>query len=418
MNRPNLLATKRGRLITFFFLYLTEGIPLGFVATAVAPQLRRQGVGPAEIGAFIASFYLPWSFKFVAGPVVDVFSSDRWGRRRMWIVGAQSLMVLTLLATVGVHLPGQLKLFTVLLLIHNIFAAAYLGQAVGGSAVLYLMKTIGLAGSTVFVSAVIASVTLLVALPIREPVLPRAPRDGNGLHAVGRELGGFLRDAVKSMFGSRPAFVGLIFALLPGGGMALGLALQANLAVEIGLNDNAIATLSLWSTILSAAFCVIGGQLSDKLGRRRMLALYFTLMAVPTLYLALVLKQNGWIMPVDVEAVDRPLAPQAVITAFWIAVLVYSVFQGLMYGSRTALFMDVTNPAVAATQFTAYMALMNLTISYSAAWQGWWIERFGYPGTLLVDALFGLVCIATLPLMGPRRKRPPAPEVPQGFGAP
>jgi len=136
-----------------------------------------------------------------------------------------------------------------------------------------------------------------------------------------------------------------------------------------------------------------------------MLALYFTLMAVPTLYLALVLKQNGWIMPVDVEAVDRPLAPQAVITAFWIAVLVYSVFQGLMYGSRTALFMDVTNPAVAATQFTAYMALMNLTISYSAAWQGWWIERFGYPGTLLVDALFGLVCIATLPLMSPRRKR-------------
>ena len=104
-------------------------------------------------------------------------------------------------------------------------------------------------------------------------------------------------------------------------------------------------------------------------------------------------------------AVDRPLAPQAVITAFWIAVLVYSVFQGLMYGSRTALFMDVTNPAVAATQFTAYMALMNLTISYSAAWQGWWIERFGYPGTLLVDALFGLVCIATLPLMSPRRKR-------------
>ena len=60
MQLPNLLATRRGRLFAFFSLYVTEGIPLGFAATAVATQLRRQGVGPAEIGAFVASFYLPW----------------------------------------------------------------------------------------------------------------------------------------------------------------------------------------------------------------------------------------------------------------------------------------------------------------------------------------------------------------------
>jgi MFS family permease len=443
MQRPNLLATKRGRLATFFFLYLTEGIPLGFVVTAVATQLRRQGVGPAEIGAFVGAFYLPWSFKFIAGPIVDVFSSDRWGRRRMWIVGAQSMMVLTLLSTVGVHLPDQLKLFTILLLIHNVFAAtqdvaidalavgvlkeherglangvmfaaAYLGQAIGGSAVLYLMKYIGFSGSIVFVSAVIASVTLLVALPIREPIVPRGPKEGAGLHAVGREVRTFAQDAVRALFGSRPAFVGLLFALLPGGGMALGLALQANLAVEIGMTDDSIAALALWSTVLSAAACIVGGQLSDRLGRKRTLAAYIALMAVPTLYLASVLKQNGWIMPVDVEAVNRPLAPEVVVTAFWIAILVYSVFQGLMYGTRTALFMDVTTPAVAATQFTVYMALMNLTISYSAGWQGWWIERFGYPSTLLADAAFGMVCLVTLPLM---RRRPPAPGSPRGFEA-
>ena len=79
---PNLLATRRGRLAAFFFLYLTEGIPLGFAATAIATQLRRQSVGPAEIGAFVASFYLPWAFKWAFGPFIDVFSSDRWARRR------------------------------------------------------------------------------------------------------------------------------------------------------------------------------------------------------------------------------------------------------------------------------------------------------------------------------------------------
>ena len=76
MRLPNLLATKNGRLTAFFLLYLTEGIPLGFAATAVATQLRRQDVGPAEIGAFVGSFYLPWAFKWAFGPVIDVFVSQ------------------------------------------------------------------------------------------------------------------------------------------------------------------------------------------------------------------------------------------------------------------------------------------------------------------------------------------------------
>ena len=48
MQLPNLLATRLGRLSAFFFRYVTEGIPLGFGATAIATQLRRADVGPAE----------------------------------------------------------------------------------------------------------------------------------------------------------------------------------------------------------------------------------------------------------------------------------------------------------------------------------------------------------------------------------
>ena len=61
-------------------------------------------------------------------------------------------------------------------------------------------------------------------------------------------------------------------------------------------------------------------------------------------------------------------------------------------------------PAVAATQFTAYMALMNLCISYTALWQGWAVERWGYPVTLLVDCLVGLLGMALLPFMRPLPK--------------
>jgi PAT family beta-lactamase induction signal transducer AmpG len=72
-----------------------------------------------------------------------------------------------------------------------------------------------------------------------------------------------------------------------------------------------------------------------------------------------------------------------------------------MYGTRSAIFMDVTNPRVAGTQFTAYMAMMNLAISYSATWQGIAAEAIGYPQTLLIDGLTGLLCLAVLPFIKP-----------------
>ena len=36
------------------------------------------------------------------------------------------------------------------------------------------------------------------------------------------------------------------------------------------------------------------------------------------------------------------------------------------------------------------MAMLNFTISYTAKWQGWAIERFGYPVTLGMDAALGM----------------------------
>src|SRR4029450_7828809 len=104
MRLPDPLSSRWGRLAAFFFLYLTEGIPLGFTAPPPAPRIRRRGLGPAEIGAFVGSLYLPWAFKWAVGPFVDTFSSDRFGRRRTWIFLMQLGMMATLLAAVSVYL--------------------------------------------------------------------------------------------------------------------------------------------------------------------------------------------------------------------------------------------------------------------------------------------------------------------------
>lgn len=427
MKLPDLLATRKRRLLAFFSLYLTEGLPLGFAATAIATQMRRQGLGPAEIGTFVGTLYLPWAFKWVMGPFVDVISSDRFGRRRTWIVLTQLLMVVMLMVALPINFTTELKLYTVVIMLFNflgatqdvaidalavsvltkeergvanglMFAGAYLGQALGGSGVLFLLPHIGIPGSYVFVALVLLVVLAFVALPMREPVTRvTEPRTGSAWAAVTREIGGFCRDVYRAITGSRAAWVGLIFALLPGGAYALGLALQSNLAVELGMADGDIAGLALASTIVSAVGCVVGGWLSDRFGRRMMLALFFTGTAIPGLVLAWIMWRQGWIMPVHPGA-ERP-ALGLLLPAFWSACLVYAAFQGLMYGTRAALFMDITTPAVAATQFTAYMALSNLVISYSATWQGFAVEHWGYPITLTVDSITGLICLLLLPFM-------------------
>jgi MFS transporter, PAT family, beta-lactamase induction signal transducer AmpG len=446
MRLPNLLATRNGRLTAFFALYITEGIPLGFAATAIATQMRRQGLGPAEIGAFVASIYLPWAMKWAVGPFVDVFSSDRFGRRRLWIVLTQFALVGSLMAMLPVNFTTELKLFTLLILIHNAFGAtqdvaidalavntlraderglanglmfggAYLGQAIGGSGVLFLAPHIGFQNTYFFVAAWILAITFFVALPMREAAGPvQPPRTRSAFVTVALQIWQFMKDTFFAFIGQRGALIGLLFALLPAGAYALGLALQSNLAVELGLNDTQVGALNLWSTVISAIGCVVGGWLSDRFGRRRTLALYLIGTAIPTAYLAWVMQQHGWIMPVDAQAANRPIPSAALVQTFWLMVVTYSVFQGLMYGTRTAMFMDVTSPRVAATQFTAYMALLNFAIAYSAKWQGWAVERWGYPKTLYLDSVAGLVCILLMPLMG--RVASGAKQVPVGRAIP
>jgi MFS family permease len=428
----NLLATRAGRLLAFFLLYVTEGIPVGFTATAVATQMRTLGVSPAAIGTFVATLYLPWSWKWAMGPVVDLIYSDRFGRRRGWILLAQIGMAATLLLAMPIDFTTRLGLFTWIILAHNVFAAtqdvaidalavatlpteergvangmmfagSYIGAAVGGSGSLWLVSALNLENHFAlatfpFVACAVLLVTLLVTLRLKEPgsVVRLVQRDG-AAPSVGREIAGYLRTVGAAMFRTRGAAFGLAFALLPTGSYALSLALQSNLAVELGLSKEKIALLSAISAVPAAAGCLIGGWLSDRIGRRKAIALFMVATALPTLWLAWTMQTYGWVMPLDTTMPNRPTPSPTLVMTFWLAGLVFSLLHGLTYGSRSALFMDLADPRIGATHFTAYMAVLNLVIAYTAFWQGRSIERWGYPATLVLDALFGCVAIVLLP---------------------
>ncbi|HVS10094.1 MAG TPA: hypothetical protein VMS76_09495, partial [Planctomycetota bacterium] len=69
---------------------------------------------------------------------------------------------------------------------------------------------------------------------------------------------------------------------------------------------------------------------------------------------------------------------------------------GLFTASSYALFMDLTDPRLGATQFSAFMGATNLCESWAARSASLAAPRFGYPAAFLGLAL---VSLAALPLL-------------------
>ncbi len=223
------LATRRGRLATFFLLYVSEGIPLGFTGTLLATQMRRHGLDPAAIGAFVGSLYLPWAFKWAFGPIVDTVTSTRFGRRRTWIVGAQLGMALTLLAALPIDFETALGLFTAVIFVHNLCSAAQdvaidalavkvlpadergtangfmfagqgIGQVIGGPTMLLMLSFVSLHTAFVVVGGLIALILVLVSWRVRESAELQPPWRGaaaatSALRRIAHEIAAFVRAA-------------------------------------------------------------------------------------------------------------------------------------------------------------------------------------------------------------------------------
>ncbi len=90
-----LSESRKLRFFTFTMLYLAQGFPFGLVNTALPAYLAERGESAAAIASFIAIANLPWSFKLLAGPFMDRWTFLAMGRRRPWVIFAQSCMVLT-----------------------------------------------------------------------------------------------------------------------------------------------------------------------------------------------------------------------------------------------------------------------------------------------------------------------------------
>ncbi len=85
------------RMFTLFLFYFTQGFPIGLFFYAVPGWMAASGASTGAVASVVGASALPWSIKLLNGFLIDRYTFLPMGRRRAWIIGAQSLIVLILL---------------------------------------------------------------------------------------------------------------------------------------------------------------------------------------------------------------------------------------------------------------------------------------------------------------------------------
>ncbi|MBP50836.1 MAG: hypothetical protein CMA68_01990 [Euryarchaeota archaeon] len=120
----SLVENQFRRYVSLSILYTAQGLPAGFTSVTFVAFLVSNGASPEEIAALFATIALPWTFKFIWGPVVDAVQVPSYGLRRPWILFAQTGMIVTLGALLFVpDLNASIELVTLMLFVHNLFSS-------------------------------------------------------------------------------------------------------------------------------------------------------------------------------------------------------------------------------------------------------------------------------------------------------
>lgn len=369
---------------------------------------------PVErVTAITSLLVLPWALKFLWAPAVDALRTPAWGLRA-WILSAQALMGLSLLGLLGADLGADVALVTTLLFMHAFSAATQdvaidalairttppeergainawmqggmlLARGVFGGVSLWAEQHIGPGGVVLcLVGAVWGSGLLLVFMPPPGPAEPPPP---GGVRARSRAVFAALGAALSR----RITWLGLLFALIAGaafeavGAVAGPMLRERNHPTEtVGIFYAAPVLVAM----VSGAF--IGGKLADRYGRLRVAGIAVALTAMGVVALA------GVVEALPPGGGRGPLSPEILTLG------VLYVFIGGLTASSYALFMDLTDPAIGATQFSAYMGATNLCESWAARAGGHLAGRHGYPASWVSLAAVSLLSLLVLRLIASR----------------
>lgn len=443
---PALSEHRRLRLWAFFLLYITQGIPLGLVTVAIPAWLAANGASAAQVGIFIGTAMLPWSLKLVNGLLMDRFCYRPMGQMRAWIIGSQVTMIATLLFIAALDpSAADIMLLAGLGFALNLCAAfndvavdgmavnlvpederekitAFMigGQVVGISATAALAGLVlahaGIALTAIICALLVSALTIMVTLLRERPGERLLPWTIGVASTECLERGqGAWVPIISNVF--RDLFRWRTLLFLAGAGLITSSAGMADVfgptfsVSELGWSSEYFSSFySISSFLTIMAIMAVAGPLVRRFGTARVFILFTSLMMLTNLAAYFAISDHF-----------GTLAMQIWITLYWAALV----------GSAMLIFawsMNLTNPAVAASQFALFMAIPNLVRSFGAGAHGQLIDSYGYGAAFLVAAgsialgmgiclLAGLGRIETIPANEGKTAAPPSGNttiIPQG----
>lgn len=437
---------RRLRMFVMCALYFAQGVPWGFVTITLAAWIASNGFSAEQIGPILGVATLPWSFKFLWGPVIDRFSDGDMGRRRPWILVAQftSITILTSLAFLGDldamigqaahdgHSLRQVLLspLAMIVFLANVcislqdvsvdalavdllpesergrangfmYGASYLGTAAGGAGLGYVVGRFGINAGIIGQALLLTMISLLPMFLLErhgDKFLPFGI-GGNRRKAAAMQIKEVRRKDSASMltlakllwraFTIRSSVLGLVLAFTAKIGLGVLTAVLVSYLINSGRWTQAQYTALNGGVAVFAGMAgtLVGGFAADLRGTRFVLCSTTSVLA--GLWMSFAIFPN---LMDSFEATSLLLVAQE----FLFASISVSLF---------AMFMTLSWPRVAATQFTTYMSCMNLSSTIGSFVAGKLSQNMSIAGIMLVAAVIQMVSLIPVVFLDPGEAR-------------
>jgi PAT family beta-lactamase induction signal transducer AmpG len=378
--------------------------------------MASQGVGAGEIAAVVATSALPWSLQRATGFILDRYAYLPMGRRRAWIIGAQFALVMALIAGALLQPAAQhIAILSMLGFIANaavtfqdvgidslavdimpeeeragasgiMCGAQFLGVGLTSASAGWLLSSYGIAACFAGV-AIIPALVMVFAIVIRE-------REGEKLlpwtsgashpHNLGLRVEAWwplLKESGRAVLTPLSLLLlPLLFVrIMPKGSFDVFHPVMFQqrggwTAAEFTGFMSSLALLGGVFGVLAGGYCV------QRAGAQRMVA--GVMLSGAACFIAMALAEPYW-------------GDQRLLIGFAITMKVIDV---LAMAALITLAMQMCSPAVAATQFTIYMAISNFGSPVGAALAAW-TTGIGHPA-LLYGSLAAIWTAASVIALG------------------
>ncbi|GAB3736988.1 MFS transporter [Spirosoma lituiforme] len=374
------------RYFVFFYLYVMQGIPAGFSLTALTNYLAAEGLKPKVIGSFAAIVGLPWAFQFVWGPLIDRYQNSAMGRRKPWVIGTQCLAGLASLGLLFVFDPVKhVMTLAWFFFAHSVFAAVQdasvdamaisvipadergrvnafmragflIGTGVGAAVFSQLLRTYGFFEAALIQSLVLLTLTGLTFFIRERPGDRLLPSFNRATVATSRAtvdrapakpdhtFRWLFTELFRGLFAKRSL---LLFGSVVAAYVSISLFMRGynyHLIHTLGWTDTSVSGLTgTYGMLVATGVALVGGYVADRISPRRLLVIVMAMVAVYLLVFNALSAQ--W--------VQREVAQTGLVA-------LYFMDPSISIAAMPVL-MAICRPGVEGSQFTTYMAFVNLS---------------------------------------------------------